>query len=87
MPTPDHIANIWHSRDTDAIGAARGLARLAPFYIDEDLRADGASPQGGETRLEFRNQHLGYALTWYGLAGALVVVYLAFHRAQGRLAL
>ena len=27
---------------------------------------------------------LGYALTWWGLAGALVGVYLAFHARQGR---
>ncbi len=30
-------------------------------------------------------RHFGYALTWWGLAAALVGVYLAFHMAQGRL--
>ncbi|MEL6781909.1 MAG: SURF1 family cytochrome oxidase biogenesis protein [Pseudomonadota bacterium] len=30
-------------------------------------------------------RHLGYALSWWGLAAALVGVYLAFHGAKGRL--
>ena len=30
-------------------------------------------------------RHFGYALTWWGLAVTLVGVYLAYHRAQGRL--
>jgi surfeit locus 1 family protein len=31
------------------------------------------------------SRHLGYALTWFGLAVALIGVYLAFHRRAGRL--
>jgi surfeit locus 1 family protein len=83
-PKPDVDANVWYSRDILAIGAARGLAEPAPFYIDEGPREGVPVPQGGETRVSFPNPHLGYALTWFGLAGALVVVYLAFHYAQGR---
>lgn len=30
-------------------------------------------------------RHFGYALTWWGLAAALLVMYLAYHRARGRL--
>lgn len=32
-------------------------------------------------------RHFGYALTWWGMAFALLGVYLAFHHAQGRLRL
>ncbi len=38
----------------------------------------GGWPKGGVTRLELPNRHLEYALTWYGLAGALVAVFAAF---------
>ncbi|WP_084396006.1 SURF1 family cytochrome oxidase biogenesis protein [Henriciella aquimarina] len=30
-------------------------------------------------------RHLGYALTWWGLAAALIGVYLAYHHSKGRL--
>ena len=30
-------------------------------------------------------RHFGYALTWWGMAIGLIGVYIAFHRAQGRL--
>lgn len=30
-------------------------------------------------------RHLGYALTWWGLAGTLIGVYIAFHVSRGRL--
>jgi surfeit locus 1 family protein len=38
----------------------------------------GGWPKGGVTRLELPNRHLEYALTWYGLAGSLIAVFLAF---------
>ena len=38
------------------------------------LRAGSA----GETRTVFTNDHLGYAVTWYGLAAALLLVFLSF---------
>ena len=43
-----------------------------PLAVDSTLPT--ALPRGGTTRLAFRNAHLGYALTWYGLAAGLVVV-------------
>ncbi|NRA29347.1 MAG: SURF1 family protein [Parvularculaceae bacterium] len=43
-----------------------------PFAVDSTLPTE--LPQGGTTRLEFRNAHLGYALTWFGLAAGLVGV-------------
>jgi surfeit locus 1 family protein len=31
------------------------------------------------------SRHVGYALTWFGLALTLIAVYLAFHHRAGRL--
>lgn len=65
----DPAAERWYSRDIEAIAGARGLDRVAPFFIDADDAANpGGYPLGGLTRLVFRNAHLAYALTWYGLA-------------------
>lgn len=44
------------------------LAPFAPFYVDQVAGAPGVLPQGGETVVEFPNNHLGYALTWFGFA-------------------
>lgn len=63
--------NRWHSRDVQAIGAARGLARIAPFFIDAQAQAapsPGAPwPVPGLTVVSFDNNHLVYAVTWFGL--------------------
>ena len=63
----------WYSRDVAAIAAAHGLANTAPYFIDADR--DPASvtcadcwPRGGMTVVSFRDHHLQYALTWFGLA-------------------
>lgn len=61
----------WYSRDLYAIAASRGLnaAAVAPYFIDADAGPDPTSwPRGGLTVVQFRNSHLSYALTWYGLA-------------------
>jgi surfeit locus 1 family protein len=79
----DPAKNLWHSRDVQAIAAARGLglARVAPYFIDQeaDVASEGAArgansaPVGGLTVIAFRNTHLTYAITWYGLASLVVV--------------
>lgn len=65
----DPAGGRWYSRDVEAIAAARGLPRPAPFFIDADATPiPGGYPQGGLTVVKFRNNHLVYALTWFGLA-------------------
>lgn len=44
------------------------LAPIAPYYVDLLAGGEGDLPQGGETALTFTNNHLGYAITWYGFA-------------------
>lgn len=46
--------------------------QFLPFAVDSTLPTD--LPRGGTTRLDFRNAHLGYALTWFGLAMGLTGV-------------
>lgn len=64
----------WFSRDVAAIASARGLSEVAPFFIDADATANpGGYPVGGLTVVQFRNTHLIYALTWFGLAALSIV--------------
>lgn len=62
-------ADRWYSRDVTAIAARHGLGSVAPFFIDADAAPNpGGFPLGGMTVVQFRNAHLVYALTWFGLA-------------------
>ncbi len=72
-PADDTARNQWFTADPAAMAKAYGIGDAAPFVIDEDAgQAPGGLPQGGETVLAFPNSHLQYALTWFGLASALL---------------
>lgn len=65
--------DLWYSRDVAAIGQAKDLSNVAPYFIDADASANADSvPVGGLTRISFANSHLVYALTWFGLTLMLV---------------
>ncbi|WP_442919262.1 SURF1 family protein [Methylobacterium sp. SyP6R] len=65
----DPAHDRWYSRDVAAIAAARNLGPVAPYFIDADASGNGPSqPVGGLTVVVFHNNHLIYALTWFGLA-------------------
>jgi surfeit locus 1 family protein len=86
-PRADAARRIWYSRDLAAIAAADHLRLFAPVVIEADATPNpGGWPRGGQTVVSFRNQHLSYAVTWFGLAACLLGVWLAFHIRHGRLA-
>lgn len=67
----DPAQHRWTSRDVAAIAVARGLPAqaTAPYFLDADAASSVAGgPMGGLTVVKFRNSHLVYALTWFGLA-------------------
>jgi surfeit locus 1 family protein len=67
--------NRWYSRDVNAIAHARGLANVAPYFIDADASPNvGGFPVGGLTVIAFRNSHLLYAITWFTLALMVAVL-------------
>lgn len=78
----DPAADRWYSRDVVAISEKRGLTGvIEPYFIDADSTPNpGGYPIGGATVINFPNNHLVYALTWFsmgfGLAGTMI--WLAF---------
>jgi surfeit locus 1 family protein len=66
-------ADRWFSRDVAAIARARRLGPVAPYFIDADATPNpGGLPVGGLTVIRFPNNHLGYAITWFGMAALTV---------------
>lgn len=77
--------DLWYSRDVAAIGRARGLVQVEPFFIDADATPNpGGLPIGGLTVVSFRNAHLVYALTWFALSAlslfGLVLTWKSAHK-------
>ncbi len=85
QPQNNLATNEWYGRDLDAMAAHMGEGWVAPVYVEARASGPDVLPQGGQTRIIFRNSHLGYALTWYGLAVTLLGVYIAVHIKAGRL--
>jgi surfeit locus 1 family protein len=51
------------------------------FFLEAGpARNPGGLPIGGQTRIDLPNDHLQYAITWFSLAGALLVIYVIYHR-------
>jgi len=80
----DPARDLWYSRDVAAIGRARGLAPLAPYFIDAGPGpVDGRQPVGGLTIVSFPNNHLQYALTWFALAALALAGAVRIARGEG----
>jgi cytochrome oxidase assembly protein ShyY1 len=67
--------DLWLLRDPRAMAARYGWGEVAPFYVEQESPA----PPGGVPRpgpiAELRNDHFGYAMTWFGLAVVLLVMF------------
>ncbi len=75
-PGHDAARNLWFVRDPLTIAAAKGWVGVAPFYVElESPQPPGGLPQSGPLNVRLRNEHLGYAITWYGLAVVAIVMF------------
>lgn len=89
---PRPLQRLWFAVDLPAMGRNAGVGAGADYYIAAAyVGADGrtvtnpfAVAPGADALPPAR--HLGYALTWYGLALVLMAVYFAYHVSVGRLA-
>jgi len=80
-PSPfvsDHDAagDIWMVRDPSAMAKFKGWGTVAPFYIEQEAPVPpGGLPHPAPLKVQLRNDHLSYAIAWYGLAAVLVVMF------------
>lgn len=78
-PEPDLTARRWYARDPASMGAALDAPEPAPLFL---MAEDSSNPEWSALVPaplpdEIANRHLEYALTWFGLAAALLGVYAA----------
>jgi surfeit locus 1 family protein len=86
--TPDNEPgnNAWYYIDLAEMGAAGGILPSTDYYIYAtgeknlgDAPAPWLAPDLNEWRVDLRNNHLSYAITWFALAGVLLVIYVIYH--------
>jgi surfeit locus 1 family protein len=83
MPDNDAAKNRWFWFDLAAMNRAAGIEGGANAYLEADAtQILGGFPIGGQTQLRLPTPHLQYALTWFALAVALVVIFVLYHRKQ-----
>jgi cytochrome oxidase assembly protein ShyY1 len=88
-PAANLAKRLWFTRDHLAMARALGWGEdgkpVAPFYIDleQPVPASGI-PKPGPLQVHLKDDHLQYAITWFGLAGAVVIAFGVWLRAQRR---
>jgi len=86
-PADEPQNNVWYLRDPAAMAKAHGWTVAAPFYIEQESPVpEGGLPKPGKLVVDLPDNHLQYAITWFGLALGLAGVYVAFvaRRVAGR---
>lgn len=72
-------SDTWFVRDQQAMAAAKGWGDVAPFYVDQESPVPTSDlPRPAALKVNLRNDHLQYAVTWFGLAAVLVGCFVAW---------
>ena len=85
-PNDEPAKNLWFTADPQSMAATKGLSGVAPFYVEEEGPVPpGGLPKPGKLMVTLPDNHLQYALTWYGLALVLVIMFVvwAYGQAHG----
>ena len=73
--------NLWFWVDLAAMAEADRLTDVAPFYVEADATPNpGGWPRGRAAPPALPNDHLQYAITWFSLAAAALVIYVLSQR-------
>jgi cytochrome oxidase assembly protein ShyY1 len=72
----DKGSRLWFVRDHTAMAREHGWGAVAPFYLEREAQTPAdALPPPGRLKAQLTNNHLQYALTWYGLAAVLLAMF------------
>jgi cytochrome oxidase assembly protein ShyY1 len=88
-PSANVEKRLWFTRDhlamAQAFGWGNGGKTVAPFYIDlEQPVPPSGIPKPGPLHVNLKDDHLQYAITWFALAGAVVIAFFVWWRGKRR---
>ena len=79
----DAAKNVFYVRDPATLAAALNLGAVAPVMVDLSTPAPpGGLPLPGVTQINIPNNHLNYAMTWWGLGLVLLVIFVLYARGK-----
>jgi surfeit locus 1 family protein len=81
-PTNDAERNLWYWVDLPTMGKLAN-ANLPPLYLMQSPESEREAvysryPLGRAISHSIRNDHLQYAITWFGIAIAAIVIYAVY---------
>jgi surfeit locus 1 family protein len=82
-PVNDPTHNMWFWIDLDGMKNYTNM-ELAPFFIVASYNKNIEFPVGRDIVPNFRNDHLQYAIIWYSLAAALLIMYIITYAKKRR---
>ena len=84
-PHEDTAKRLWFLRDHLAMAKANDWGEVAPFYIDLERQVPATGiPKAGPLQVHLKDDHLQYAITWFGLALAVAATFGFWIFAQRR---
>ena len=85
-PAENPAKRLWFTRDHLAMARVLGWAgTVAPFYIDlEQPVPPSGVPKPGPLDVNLRDEHMQYAITWFGLAIAVIIAFVVWLRGSRR---
>ena len=84
-PDVEHAKRLWFTRDQIAMAQTLGWGDIAPFYIDLEAPVPPSGiPKPGPLSVQLKDDHMQYAITWFGLAIAVVIAFAVWARGRRR---
>jgi cytochrome oxidase assembly protein ShyY1 len=75
-PHEESSKRLWFLRDQRAMAKVLGWGEVAPFYIDLETPAPANGlPKPGPLQVHLKDDHMQYAITWFGLAAAVAIAF------------
>jgi surfeit locus 1 family protein len=79
----DPTQDTWFARNHLGMAVRNAWGAVAPFYVEmEGPQPPGGLPRAGTLKVSLRNEHLQYAVTWYGLALIVTVMFVLWFRSS-----
>jgi len=84
-PSENIAKRLWFTRDHLAMARKLDWKEVAPFYIDlETPVPQNGIPKPAALAVHLKDNHLQYAITWFGLAAVMAIAFAVWWRAQRR---